>query len=96
MMSAEAGIEDDETKRLADEQVQREKEAREQAALPYKWKQTLQDVDVTVPVPAGTRGRQLNVVIERQHLTVGLKGSEPIIDVCLLIDDYGRKYNWCA
>jgi len=51
-------------------------------ALPYKWKQTLQDVDMTVPVPNGTRGKDVEVIIKKNHLTIGLKGKEPIIKVC--------------
>ncbi|TGZ85338.1 CS-domain-containing protein [Ascodesmis nigricans] len=50
-----------------------------QAELPYSWKQTLSDVDVSIPVPAGTRGRDLSVSIERTTISVGLKGKEPII-----------------
>lgn len=49
-------------------------------ALPYRWKQTLQDVTVTVPVPQGTRSRDLIVDIKKTKLKVGLKGKEPIID----------------
>lgn len=49
-------------------------------ALPYRWKQTLQDVTVTVPVPPGTRSRDLIVDIKKTKLKVGLKGKEPIID----------------
>ena len=37
------------------------------------------DVDITVPVPKGTRGRDLNVVIQKKKLSVGLKGKEPIM-----------------
>lgn len=60
------------------------KEAEEQALLPYKWTQTIQDVDVTVPVAATLRGRDLLVEIEKMHLKVGVKGEEGfIIDVCL-------------
>ncbi|GBC01841.1 hypothetical protein RclHR1_04350017 [Rhizophagus clarus] len=62
------------------DRIAREKEAAEQAALPYKWKQTLQDVDVTVPVTKGTRAKDLNVVIKKKHLTVGLKNNTPIIE----------------
>lgn len=50
------------------------------SALPYRWKQTLQDVTVTVPVPQGTRSRDLIVDIKKTKLKVGLKGKEPIID----------------
>ncbi|CAJ0873214.1 12985_t:CDS:2, partial [Entrophospora sp. SA101] len=51
-----------------------------QTTLPYKWKQTLQDVDVTVPVPKGTRARDLNVELKKKNLVVGLKGKPPIIE----------------
>ncbi|KAI3655929.1 hypothetical protein MP638_002634 [Amoeboaphelidium occidentale] len=60
--------------------AQLEKERAEQEALPYKWKQTLQDVDVIVPVPKGTKSKQLNVQILKKKLVVGLKGQEAIID----------------
>ncbi|KAL7285372.1 nuclear movement protein nudC [Trametes coccinea BRFM310] len=66
--------------REARDKADREREAAEQAALPYTWTQQLVDVDVTVPVPKGTRARDLNVVIKKKHLTVGLKGKEPILD----------------
>ena len=52
--------------------------------LPYSWKQTLQDVDVVVPVPKGTRARDLVVVIKKKNLNIGLKGKDPIMagDLC--------------
>jgi hypothetical protein len=49
-------------------------------ALPYRWRQTLQELTVTVPVPAGTKSRDLTVEIKKTRLKVGLKGKEPIID----------------
>ncbi|KAF8202879.1 nuclear movement protein nudC, partial [Pholiota molesta] len=55
------------------------REEQEQAALPYTWTQELGEVDVTVPVPQGTRGRDLVVVLQKKKLSVGLKGAEPII-----------------
>jgi hypothetical protein len=39
----------------------------------------LGDVDVTVPVPKGTRARDLVVVLQKKKLSVGLKGQEPIM-----------------
>lgn len=33
-----------------------------------------------VPVPAGTKGRDCDVHIERSHLRVGIKGQAPLID----------------
>jgi len=64
----------------AAEKAAAEKEAAEQAALPYQWKQTIAEVDVTVPVPQGTRARDLVVEIKSESLKVGLKGQEPILE----------------
>ncbi|OCB92106.1 nuclear movement protein nudC [Sanghuangporus baumii] len=66
--------------REAKEQAERKREEAEQAALPYRWQQQLGDVDITVPVPKGTRARDLNVVIGKKKVTVCLKGREPIMD----------------
>lgn len=41
-----------------------------QPALPYSWTQDLETVSVTVPLPPGTRGKDLNVVIEKKKLKV--------------------------
>ncbi len=32
-----------------------------------------------VPVPKGTRGKDLSVVIQKKKLSVGLKGKDPIM-----------------
>merc|ERR1719487_2690553 len=73
-----APLHEDQQKEL--DRANAEREQREQAALPYRWRQTLQDVTVTVPVPAGTRGKQLDVVLRKQHIKVGVKGQEPVIE----------------
>ena len=61
------------------------------SALPYSWSQELGDVDVIIPVPKGTRGKQLSVVIAKKKLGVGLKGEEPIMsgELCkdIKVDD---------
>jgi hypothetical protein len=62
----------------------RAKEIAEQATLPYVWKQTIGDVDISVPIPAGTRARDLDIVMQSKKLKVGLKGREPIMEVSLL------------
>ncbi|KAI9797088.1 MAG: hypothetical protein M1835_002076 [Candelina submexicana] len=59
------------------------KEKVEQDALPYKWTQTIQDVDITVPVPGNIKGRDLEVVLAKNKLKVAVKGQTPIIDVRL-------------
>ncbi|KAH8927493.1 CS-domain-containing protein [Atractiella rhizophila] len=63
----------------ATEKAAREKEAAEQAALPYRWTQTLDDVNVSVPVPPGTRSKMLAVTIGKKKLSVGLKGQEQVM-----------------
>lgn len=50
------------------------------SALPYQWSQDLNTVTVTVPLPAGTRGKDCNVVIERKRLQVQVKGSDPVLE----------------
>lgn len=71
-----------EEREVRDKQA-REREAQEQAQLPYRWKQTLAEVDVQVPIPKGTRSKQLTVVIEQKRLKVALKATPdaPIMDV---------------
>ncbi|KAG8694754.1 hypothetical protein FRC09_009623, partial [Ceratobasidium sp. 395] len=56
------------------------KEDAEQATLPYRWKQELGDLDVSVPLPKGTRARDLVVKIAKKKLSAGLKGQDPILE----------------
>jgi hypothetical protein len=60
-------------------------------ALPYTWTQVLGEVDLVVPVPKGTRARDLSVVIQKKKLSVGFKGQEPILagELCkeIKVDD---------
>ncbi|KAL0485995.1 hypothetical protein AKO1_012228 [Acrasis kona] len=46
----------------------------------YQWSQDLKDVTVTVPVPKGTRGRDVHVKIGTNELKVGLKNQPLIVD----------------
>ncbi|XP_047179881.1 protein BOBBER 1-like isoform X2 [Vigna umbellata] len=46
----------------------------------YSWTQTLQEVNVNVPVPNGTKSRFVFCEIKKNHLKVGLKGQPPIIE----------------
>ncbi|KAI5477578.1 hypothetical protein MNV49_006166 [Pseudohyphozyma bogoriensis] len=77
-MSAPSDLSPEEQKAL--DIVNAERERAEQAALPYTWKQTLQDVSVTIPVPPGSKGRDLVVDIKKTKLKVGVKGQPLIID----------------
>ena len=85
-----------EEQRKAREKEERAKESKEQAgmrivfyelfyliiilALPYAWTQELGELDITVPVPQGTRGADLTVVLKKKKLSVGLKGQDPIME----------------
>ena len=60
------------------------REEEEQAKLPYKWSQTIGDLDITVPVPGNLKGKDFEVIIGKSKLKVGVKGQPPIIDVCLV------------
>ncbi|KAH0838265.1 nuclear movement protein nudC [Lanmaoa asiatica] len=66
--------------REAKDKVDREREASEQAALPYTWRQELGEVDIVVPVQRGTRARELEVTIQKKKLSIGLKGKDKILD----------------
>jgi hypothetical protein len=65
----------------AEEAALRAKEAAEQAALPYKWTQTIGDLDITVEIPGNLKGKDLNVDIKKKKLLLGIKGQDPIITV---------------
>jgi hypothetical protein len=59
----------------------------------YTWTQILSEVVVTVPVPQNTRGKDLNVVMTKNHLKIALRSAlqQPIVDAPLtkpiVVDD---------
>jgi hypothetical protein len=53
---------------------------RSNTALPYTWRQELGELDIIVPVPKGTRAKDLSIVIAKKKLSVGLKGKDKIFD----------------
>ncbi|KAG8390415.1 hypothetical protein BUALT_Bualt01G0080900 [Buddleja alternifolia] len=46
----------------------------------YSWGQSLQEVNITVPVPPGTKSRFIAVEIKKNHIKVGLKGQPPVLE----------------
>ncbi|RKP14027.1 HSP20-like chaperone [Piptocephalis cylindrospora] len=61
------------------EQLQKEKQ--EQEALPYRWKQTLADLDVSISLPVGTRAKMLKVSITTTSIRVQVPGQdEPVLE----------------
>ncbi|KAJ9627585.1 uncharacterized protein PV06_05923 [Exophiala oligosperma] len=58
----------------------RAREEEEQSKLPYRWTQTLEEVDVNVPIPGNLKARDLIVDLKKTHIKVSIKGQDPIID----------------
>jgi CS domain len=50
----------------------------------YEWAQTLGELSVTVPLPPGTKSRDIVCTISRKRLKAGIKGQPLIIDVSML------------
>jgi len=46
----------------------------------YRWTQTLQDLQVSVPVPAGTKAKGMTVEISKTKIKVQVKGAEALIE----------------
>nr|XP_054753402.1 nuclear migration protein nudC-like [Lytechinus pictus] len=46
----------------------------------YRWTQTLQEVEVHIPMPMAVKPRDLVVSITKHRLKVGLKGHDPILN----------------
>ncbi|KAH6650099.1 HSP20-like chaperone [Chaetomium tenue] len=63
----------------AEQAAARAKEQAEQDALPYKWTQTIGDLDITFTVPGNFKGRDLVVDIKKESISAGIKGQEHII-----------------
>ncbi|KAJ9168182.1 hypothetical protein P3X46_019741 [Hevea brasiliensis] len=71
-------------------EIEKEEESGARGAVPnkgngldlekYSWTQTLQEVNVLVPVLVGTKSRFVVCDIKKNHLKVGLKGQPPIIE----------------
>ncbi|EQL02399.1 hypothetical protein G6O67_007634 [Ophiocordyceps sinensis] len=63
----------------AEEAAARATEAGEQAALPYKWSQTIGDLDLSFTVAGNLKSRDLVVDLKKQSLDAGVKGQDPVI-----------------
>jgi hypothetical protein len=46
----------------------------------YRWTQTLGDLMIMVPIPAGTKTKMLDVVFTNNRLKIAVKGQPPLID----------------
>merc|ERR1719511_653149 len=46
----------------------------------YKWTQTLEEIELRVPLPMAVKARDLVVDIQKKHLKIVMKGHPLIID----------------
>ncbi|CAG5040158.1 unnamed protein product [Parnassius apollo] len=60
----------------------------------YRWTQTLEEVELRVPLRQVVRPRDLNVIINKRHLKVGIKGQPLIIDGELDADVKVEESTW--
>ncbi|KAM3962413.1 nuclear distribution C, dynein complex regulator [Aphomia sociella] len=60
----------------------------------YRWTQTLEEVELRVPLRQTLRPRDLNVVISKRHLKVGIKGQPLLIDGELDADVKIEESTW--
>ncbi|KAH0284715.1 CS-domain-containing protein [Aureobasidium namibiae CBS 147.97] len=82
------------SEREAADKVTAAREAEEQAKLPYKWMQTIQDLDLTAQVPGNLKARDFDIKITKNHLRVAVKGQDPIIDGDLPHPIYVDESTW--
>ncbi|CDR98798.1 probable nudC protein [Sporisorium scitamineum] len=76
------------------DQAERAREAAEQAALPYTWKQQLDIVEISVPVPQGTKARDLTIELKKRKIKVALKGKDAILEGELAKDIKEEDSTW--
>ena len=60
----------------------------------FSWEQTLSDVAIQVPMPEGTRARDVVCTISKSHLVVKLKGQDAVIDADFPCDARNGKEIW--
>ncbi|XP_034824461.1 nuclear migration protein nudC [Maniola hyperantus] len=60
----------------------------------YRWTQTLEEVELRVPLRQVLRPRDLSVIINKRHLKVGIKGQPFIIDGELDADVKVEESTW--
>jgi HSP20 family molecular chaperone IbpA len=74
----------------------RKKEEAEQATLPYKWIQKIEDVDVTIPIPGNLKAKDLIIEIKKTKIKAQIKGQDPLIDVGLIDTDPRLSQSLCT
>lgn len=65
----------------AEEAARAAQEKAEQDALPYKWTQTIGELDLTFSVPGNYKSKDLKIDLQKTKIVTGVKGQEPLITV---------------
>jgi len=60
----------------------------------YSWTQTLEELEVRVPLPTALKSRDMVVNIGKKHLKVGVKGQKPIVDEAMPHDVKVEESAW--
>ena len=60
----------------------------------FSWEQTISDVAIQVPMPEGTRARDVECTISKSHLVVKLKGQDAVIDADYPCDARNGQEIW--
>jgi len=61
----------------------------------YVWEQTITDVTITVPLPPGTRSKDISCSIRRGHVRLDVRGvPEPVLDDDYPCDDRNNQCVW--
>ncbi|MCQ2821518.1 MAG: NudC domain-containing protein [archaeon] len=61
----------------------------------YSWGQMdIKEITITVPVPNGTRGKDMDIKYDNTHLHCAIKGQEPIIDGELFAPMKSDSFVW--
>eukprot|EP01121_Diplochlamys_sp_Union-15-3_P001266 TRINITY_DN11111_c0_g1_i1.p1 TRINITY_DN11111_c0_g1~~TRINITY_DN11111_c0_g1_i1.p1 ORF type:complete len:165 (-),score=41.29 TRINITY_DN11111_c0_g1_i1:62-556(-) len=60
----------------------------------YRWSQTREEVYLLVPVPPGTRGRDIDCVIKNNYLKFGFKGKKPLFEGELCKPVKAKESTW--
>merc|ERR1719445_2734398 len=61
----------------------------------YNWGQTLQEIELRVPLGGAFKAKDLNVTITKKHLKVGVKGQSLIIDGDFPKEVKVDESTWC-
>jgi len=79
-LKEEKNKEDDEEEDEADKGKMKPNDGNGADLDKYSWTQTLQEIELRIPLGGAYKSKDLIVSIEKKHIKIGVKGKEPIID----------------